>query len=410
MMNKDELRQRTVGRGQAIWSDLDADDVAFGNAAVEAHINQLGKDSSRQAIAIVDGAAEADAYNRDRLHALDLYSTEQGRQLAYAKIQTQRQVLTLRTAADLVAVAAQEYGAEVQQLIMLARQAAQHLEWSQVTVARERALMDQKKQTAHLRETEAAISVEILNQQQVRVDIARARLDAARAAVKVIQADIEVQQTELRVVQAQLDLAMTAVDNATLNADIASIYADIITRGLADIRLAVESAEIEAEATFIASKLTDMLAIWSTRIRLEDTRRQYESLLRAQDAQRHDIEWAAVGLDQYQQDLSEEVSAAERAVAAAHQSVYVALKNAMESGRRDTATTKSHADSAVFVLNQAAEAAVTAAHSAVACYTEYQDVEVRRLGETIRKGYLSGGSVSPNHVSVPTLSPGSFTS
>lgn len=390
-MDRAELRRRTLDRGNAIWQDLDLNGITSGDAALESRINQLGKDGTRGAIMIVDGIAEAEALNRDRLHALDMHGVEQERRLASERLQTQRQVLALKTAGELLIVGAREYDAEIAGLIMAARRYAETLGRSGVEVAKQRALMDVKKEEAHLKETEAAIAVELLNQQQVKVDVARARLDAAKAVVRALTAETEVRQTELRVVQSGLDLVLTEVENATLTADIAGIYADIVTRGLASIRYEVEKAQIEQAASEVARKLEDMLAIWNRRTEIEAIRAQYELLFRQEDMKQHGHQWRAEWLAQFTQDLQEQVFAAERAVAQAHQDCELAMKDAMEAKRRYAKEVEADAGLAVFEMNQAADAVLQAAHAYVQRYTRYEDYSESIVGRRIRKGYLSGG-------------------
>lgn len=410
-MDRDELRLRTIDRGRAVWSDMDLDGITTGDETVESQINQLGKDGVRGMVVIMDAAAEEAAANRDKLYRMELAGVEQERRLAYEKIVAQRQVLAFKTAGDLLMVAAREYDAEIARLIMAARQVAEEMGRSKVTVAEQRALMDEKKQVAKLAETNAAISVELLNQQQVQVDIAKARLDAAKAVVKVLTAETEVQQTQLRVVQSGLDLVLTEVESATLLADIAGIYADIVTRGLAAIKYEVERAEIEQASQAVAQKLADMLAIWSRRTELEQIRTQYESLFQIQNQMQHEHAKTAEDLAQYNQDLQESVFAAERSVADAHQDCELAMKAVLEAKKRYTKQVEKDGDLAAFKANQSMETVMQMAHSYVQQYTKYYDVSQTNIGRVISEGsYLTGGSVprpsgSPgSSVEVPSLS------
>lgn len=411
-MDRDELRTRTVDRGRAIWSDMDLDGITTGDELLEAQTNQLGKDVARGAVAIVDAAAEEAALNRDKLYNLELAGVEQERQLALEKITAQRQVLAFKTAGDMLMIAAREYDAEIARLIMAARQVAEEMGRTKVTVAEQRSIMDVKKQAARLAETEAAISVELLNQQQVQVDIAKARLDAAKAAVKVLTAETEVQQTQLRVVQSGLDLVLTEVESATLTADIAGIYADIVTRGLAAIKYEVERAEIEQAGAAIAQKLTDMLAIWARRTELEQIRTQYETLLELENRMQHSHAVVAEDLPQYVQDLQEAVFAAERGVADAHQDCELSMKAVLEAKKRYTKQVEKDADLVVFELNQAVDTVMQLAHSYVQQYTEYYDVSETVVGKTVQEGtHLTGGSVPMPSGGMPSgsVEPGGLT-
>jgi len=281
-MDRASLKERTIKRGEAVWQDYDLDNLTEGAARVEGQIDQLGRDTIRQGIAIVDGEVDFQAEQRGRLHELELMGVEQDQRLAYEKNQREQQVLAMKIAGEQAILASKEYDAEVMAFIMTAKEFAAEVEREQIALQKTRALMDIKKEEAHLKTTESQILLEYINRLNVQVDIAKAKLDAAQAVVKAIMTEFEAKQYDLRVVQADLEIVMAEVERATLLADIAMIFADIIVRGLAKIKFEVDSAEIEAGFRYIQSKLDDMLSIWSDRKSLEEVREAYELLFKGE--------------------------------------------------------------------------------------------------------------------------------
>jgi hypothetical protein len=303
-MDRASLKDRTIRRGEAVWQDYDLDNLTEGSrvARVEGQIDQLGRDTIRQGIAIVDGEVDFQAEQRGRLHELELMGVEQDQRLAYEKNQREQQVLAMKIAGEQAILASKEYDAVVQAYIMTAKEFAAKVEREQIALQRTRALMDIKKEEAHLKTTESQILLEYINRVNVQVDIAKAKLEAAQAVVKAIMTEFEAKQYDLRVVQADLEIVMAEVERATLLADIAMIFADIIVRGLAKIKFEVDSAEIEAGFRYIQSKLDDMLAIWSDRKSLEEVREAYELLFKGEILKQLPLQEAGEDLKLEQQD------------------------------------------------------------------------------------------------------------
>jgi hypothetical protein len=207
---------------------------------------------------------------------------ETDRLIARAKYETKMQVLAYKVAGEEALLAAKRYDVLVQARIMLAKEYAAEVEREQITLQRDRAKMDIKKEEAHLAEVKSRIMLEYYERAQVEVDIAKAQLQVAQANVRAVMAGIAAEEAMLKAVQAELEVAMVDAERATLIADIANIFADIVVRGLARIKLAVETAEIEAGFEFIQQKLDDLLAIWGDKITTEEVRAQYEALLKTE--------------------------------------------------------------------------------------------------------------------------------
>jgi hypothetical protein len=281
-MDAAALRERTLARNDSLWVNWDTGGVAAGLVGLENLINRVSQDIVRYDLAIQDGEASFQAAQRDKLHNLEMEEVETNQLIARAKYEAKMQVLALKVAGEEALLAAKRYDVLVQARIMLAKEYAAQVEREQIALQRDRAKMDIKKEEAHLAEVQSRIMLEYFERAQVEVDIAKAQLQVAQANVRAVMAEIAAEEAMLKAVQAELEVAMVDAERATLIADIASIFADIVVRGLAKIKLAVETAEIEAGFGFIQQKLDDLLAIWDDKITVEEVRAQYEALLKTE--------------------------------------------------------------------------------------------------------------------------------
>jgi len=426
-MERTELRKRTIERGEAVWQDYDVLGLTEGTARVEDQINQLGRDTIRQGIAIVDGAAAFEGAQRDKLHELQLVEVEQDVWLAREKHLAQQQILAMKIAGEKALLAAREYDIQVQAFIVTAKEFAARIEREQIALQKSRALMDIKKEEAHLTRTGSEILLEFVNQQNVQVDIAKAKVEAAKAAVRAVTTEVEAKQAELRVVQAELEIIMAEVEAATLTADIAHIYADIIIRGLAKIKLAVETAEIEAGFTFIQSKLDDMLAIWADRRTMEEIRADYERLFLDEALKQLPLQKQVEDLRLEQQNREIEVFYFEKdkldggsgliqqmrpggisdedwnAITAALSNrnytgsgISIAQcekmkKDAQELKRENLAQIKYWGERFIRNMTAYVEVLISAAHASVASNSVIQEFEKRIFSQKIHKGFFAMG-------------------
>jgi len=103
----------------------------------------------------------------------------------------------------------------------------------------------------------------------VEADVAKAQVEVAKAQVRAVEAQIAAGEAEVELVDAQVKIAMAQAEKAELQAKVAMIFADIVTRGLALIRLGVETQEVADSFTWVTMKLTDMLALWNERQAVE---------------------------------------------------------------------------------------------------------------------------------------------
>lgn len=170
---------------------------------------------------------------RDRLFDLDMLGLEQDQQLAAERFHAERQALALKIAGETLLLAAKEYGVQVDAIIMAAREYAAVIDREGIELQKQRALMDVKKEGAHLQEVEARLLLELVERRNQEIELAKAKVEVARANIRALMADIQAEEAELRVVRAELEVAQAEADKAGLIADVAQILADIVVRGLA---------------------------------------------------------------------------------------------------------------------------------------------------------------------------------
>lgn len=293
-LERQSIAERTEGRNQATWVNLDTAGYVQGLVPLENVLNGLGQNTIGQYLAVLDADIDFESEMRGLLFQLELEGIEVEEQIALAKHETQRQVLAMRIAGEQLKLAAQEYDVQVQDLIMTAKEYAAQVEWERIELEKTRAEMAVRKEEARVKEIEARILLEKFEQQKVAVEIARTKLQVAQTNVKVVLAEIGVEEAKLKVIQAELQAATAEAEKASLQADIAQILADIIVRGLTQIRLEVETAEIEAGFRYIQQKLDDVLANWANRTLIEEIRRGHEEALILEAYQQRDIAISAI--------------------------------------------------------------------------------------------------------------------
>jgi hypothetical protein len=279
VQEKQALKERTWERNAAIWEGADLSGFTHDLANLEAVLNDLGEAVLQQHLTIIDADAVLEADWRNRLYTVELAGLESDRRLALEKYETDRQVLALRMVGQAYLLAAREYDIRVQDQIMAAKEYAAAQEAVRLELEKARAEMAVRREEAKLKEIEARLILERYEQAKVDVEIARTRLSVAKAQVQAVLADIGVEEAKLRVIQANLEVAMAEADKAGLQADVASILADIIVRQLTEIRLQVETAEIEAGFRYIQQHLEDMLQVWASRVLVEALRKEAEEAM-----------------------------------------------------------------------------------------------------------------------------------
>jgi hypothetical protein len=274
------LMERSKRRDEAIWKTFDL--LGLGLSEYELLDNQTYADETAQFLAVLDAEIDAAVANRNLLHEADLYEVDQDKKNALARIVAQRQALAIKTAGDLLVLAAKEYDAKVKALIMAAKEYAAEVEKEQIKLERERAEQEYRKAELQIEDVNARIFFEMVERKQLEAEQAKTQVEVARANIKVLMAEIEAQEAELKIIQEELEEAMTEAEKATLNSDIAMIIADITTRCLAGIRLGVEEAEIAETRQYIQQHLDDVLKQWESRTLEQHIRQDAEARIQAE--------------------------------------------------------------------------------------------------------------------------------
>ena len=359
-MDKQALRDRTIKRGLAIWKPLDPVELAADElAGQETVLNVLGQDSARQGIIAVDEATNFQAGLRDQLFELDLMRLDQDQRITFQRYLTEKQAL-----------ASKEYDAQVQAIIMDAREYAATIDREGIELEKRRALMDVQKEEVHLQEVQSRIMLELFEQRNQEIDLAKVKIEVARANVRAIMADIEAEEAEVRLVRAELEVAKVEADKAELIADVALIMADIVVRGLARIRLAVETAELDAEFTFIAQRLSDFMAISQVKLDTEDLRISYEKLINAEVALMEESQREQLDLEKIRMAMVERIQAFEEAKQRLADVCAKAQKDVEEAQKEAFAQVRSNAEIELDKARTWVEMLINGAESAARQYPE----------------------------------------
>lgn len=278
-LDKLNLAERTRNRNISVWVNLDWGGLLSPLDDQQEALNLLGSGAIENYLAISNEAWAIKEYQRDQGDELDRVEVTQARELADAKVATEREKLALKTTTDDYVLAVRVYDAKVRALLMGAREYAALVEREQLVVDESRAILAVSKEELRQTQINAQIYYEAIQKAQVEADLARAQVDVAKAHVRALMADIEAGRAEIELVEAQVQKYVAMAEKATLQADVATIYAEIVTKKLSAIKLDVGRQEIENGFTYIQTKLDDMLAIWETRTLAETIKAEAEVIL-----------------------------------------------------------------------------------------------------------------------------------
>ena len=259
--NVPELQARTRLRNSSVWVPFDWGGVMQPLTRQEEYINRIYRPFIEGYMAETDELFAIKEYQAEKLNELENAKITQDGQIAEADAAAKRLAIAIRLAGEEYVQVARLFDASVKAQIMAAREYAAEVEREQIELEKLRAQLGVAKAEARLKEINAEIYYEYVRRMEVEVDKLRAQVQVAQANVRALLADINAREAELTVIESELKEAMTIAEKATLQADVASIYAEIVVKGLAKIKLAVETAEIAAGFTYIQTKLNDLLAI-----------------------------------------------------------------------------------------------------------------------------------------------------
>ena len=276
------LRDRSRARHQSLFVRRSLAGVLDPLSNRQDALNYLAMPGIDNQMAISDDVWRIKEDQRDQANILEQDTVRQERQIIDGKATLERAKLALRKGTDEVELAALRYAQLVKSLLMDAREYASEVELVLLDVERQKASLSVTREALNLKKVNAAIFLEYINKKMVEVDIAKYRLEAAKANVRAILADIEAGEAEIKLLNAQIEAIMMEAEKAGLQADVATIFAQIMVKQLSQVKLDVQTAEIESGFRYIASKLEDMLAIYDVKLVVEQLKEDLELALTAE--------------------------------------------------------------------------------------------------------------------------------
>jgi hypothetical protein len=274
-----DLLTRTRQRNSTIWTQLNWGGIMAPINRELDLINTLHAPMIELFITETEELFSLKEYQRDKQNELGQRELAQDQQLVDEKMAAEREVLAIKLTVEEYVQAARLFDAQARAIVQTAKEYAAAIEREQIGLERSKAELAVAKEGMRLKQISAEIYQEYLNRAMVEADLAKAQLEVLKAHTRVIMAGIEERKAEIQLVEAELQEAMAIAERATLQADIAMILAEIIVKKLAETKLAVETAEIEAGFRYIQTKLDDLLSLWTVRTDTELLRAASESKL-----------------------------------------------------------------------------------------------------------------------------------
>lgn len=271
-LDKLQLNERTRRRNQSVWVPMDWGGLLSPLAAQQEDMDTLSRPAIENSMAISDESWAIKESQRDRTIEQNQAEIAQEVTIAEKKAATTRAKLAIQSATNEYVLAAKTFDAKVKSLIMSAKEYAAQVELEQLAVEKSRAGLSIAKEGLHLKQVNAQVYYEAIQQAQVVADLARAQVDVAKAHVRAVMADIEAGRADIEVIEAETQKYVAEAEKATLQADVATIYSEILTKQLSAIKLDVGKKEIASGFAYIQSHLDDLLAKWDTRKITEEIR------------------------------------------------------------------------------------------------------------------------------------------
>ena len=384
--NVPELQARTRLRNSSVWVPFDWGGVMQPLTRQEEYINRIYRPFIEGYMAETDELFAIKEYQAEKLNELENAKITQDGQTAEADAAAKRLAIAIRLAGEEYVQVARLFDASVKAQIMAAREYAAEVEREQIELEKLRAQLGVAKAEARLKEINAEIYYEYVRRMEVEVDKLRAQVQVAQANVRALLADINAREAELTVIESELKEAMTIAEKATLQADVASIYAEIVVKGLAKIKLAVETAEIAAGFTYIQTKLNDLLAIWNVKTREEQFKTMTEAQIKAEVLALLASEKAGEDLKKEEMTANEGVMSYEESATAAELALEQALTNRKVAARQAMDKVKNDFEMALADLNTWAKKIANAAQRYVNKHHVTIEHRAQDMQQLISKG------------------------
>ena len=227
----------------------------------EAVLNDLGKSLIGSAITIVDDDIRIKEEQRDATIKLGYDTITNEMILTDMDAATRRAVMVLQISANDYMMLVENYVVTVLNLITDAKEYAFEVGKNAIDLAQIKAEIAEEKGAIYVQKVDLQIQLEAIERKHVELELLRAELAVAKAHTALLMAEIDVARADLALVEVNVKVAMAELEKIQIEVDIAMTIADIVTRGLAAIKLDVETAEIAAAFGIIASKLDAILSI-----------------------------------------------------------------------------------------------------------------------------------------------------
>lgn len=363
MGEKELLADRTRQRAGLTWLAMDFGGVMAPLADMAAELDDLGRASIENYLAIGDEAWSIKEGQRDRTLEFGQAEVDQDAAIAQAKVDTGRAKIAIERAADEYTLAARLYDVQVRGLLMAAREFAGLVEREALAAEAERAAVEVDKEAVKQTKLDVQIKIQAIEAAQVQADIAKAQVDVAKAHVRAAIAGVEAGKAEVEAIEALVQVAMAEAEKATLQADVAMIFAEIVTHQLTTVKLGVERAEIAAGYSVINSRLADAIALYDARVLIDNIKTQAEEAMLAEVASYQAAQYQAASLRAAEAAIAEVLAVYdERGAAVAELAAETGLRAGLTAARNALSDARAAASRGKDSTQTAASQLIDAAH------------------------------------------------
>lgn len=271
MKEEDRLRLQGAARERnaTLWCDLDWAGLLAPVIALEHLYNELREPLIEDQIIVSDELWRVKEVTRDRTADLDLLGIIQEKDIAALKVALGYEKLAITRAVAEYKLAVRRYESKVRDLLMAAREFAAQVEIENLGVDAERLQLDIDKEVLQQDKMTVAIQEEAVNQKMVEADIAKYQVEVAKAQVRAAMAQVGAAETEVQVVESNVQVALTQIEAVELAARVVTILAEIASRGVAAVRLAAETQELNDRMQVVSIKEAAELALQDERLAIQ---------------------------------------------------------------------------------------------------------------------------------------------
>lgn len=275
--------ERTLKREKAFRTDFNI----LKHRGIEADktesvLNQLMQNSVLTPALVIDEHIDRKILERDKEVTLSKYETEQAREIAENDIQTEREIIEIKTLAEDYVNSARTYATEVDSLIMSAKEFTLEIYQQTASIENQKIQLSIKKFGNELLDVENKKKHELFTQQFIGLDIEKTELDIERTELQQFLTEVATEEEQLKIdrkdiekMSIEYDIANEGLRRRSIELDIAKVdiqklMADVdikeaqVKSAEMDITVAMvdyEIAKIEAEKAKIKADIKELLLI-----------------------------------------------------------------------------------------------------------------------------------------------------